>query len=75
MEWTLNWQEIDKPPRHIHFRYINAGDTDASVTFIELRILWTAKGMAPAGIELHRHDTIKEPIPVPSGMNGIPDYP
>ena len=61
----------DDQPRHIHFRYINAGDTDASVTFIESRILWTAKGMVPAGIELHRHDTIKEPIPVPSGMNGF----
>jgi len=61
----------DDKPRHIHFRYINAGDTDASVTFIESRILWLAKGMVPAGIELHRHDTIKEPIPVPSGMNGF----
>jgi hypothetical protein len=61
----------DDKPRHIHFRYINAGDTDASVTFIESRILWTAKAMVAAGIELHRHDTIKEPIPVPSGMNGF----
>lgn len=61
----------DDKPRHVHFRYVNAGDTDASVTFIESRILWTAKSMVPAGIELHRHDTIKEPIPVPSGMNGF----
>lgn len=61
----------DDTPRHIHFRYINAGDTDASVAFIESRIHWGAKGMVPAGIELRRHDTIKEPIPVPSGTNGF----
>jgi hypothetical protein len=57
--------------RHVHFRYVNAGDTDAFITSIVSRILWTAKSMVPADIEFSRHDVIKEPILVPSGKNGF----
>lgn len=61
----------DDKPRPVHFRFVNTGDTDASVTLIESKIVY-AKGMAvPAGINLVRHDVIKQPILVRSGWNGI----
>jgi hypothetical protein len=54
----------------VHFRYVNAGDTDAFVTSISSHIVWTDKGMVRAGVELHPHDVIKRPVHVPSGNNG-----
>jgi hypothetical protein len=57
--------------RHVTFRYVNAGDTDAFVTSIASRVLWAAKSMVPADIEFRRHDVIKAPILVPSGKNGF----
>jgi hypothetical protein len=57
--------------RKVHFRYVNAGDTDAFVTSIHSRVLWHSKDMIEGGTELHRHDVIKEPVFVPSGNNGL----
>lgn len=57
--------------RRVNFRYVNAGDTDAFVTSISSRILWTKHSMVPADIEFTRHDVIKDPILVPSGKNGF----
>jgi hypothetical protein len=57
--------------RHVNFRYVNAGDTDAFVTSIASHILWTKHSMVPAGIELKRHEVIKDPILLPSGKNGF----
>jgi hypothetical protein len=57
--------------RHVHFRYVNAGDTDAFVTSIASRVLWTSKSMVPANIEFSTHDAIDAPIHVPSGNNGF----
>ena len=57
--------------RHVHFRYVNAGDTDAFVTSIVSRVLWDSKSMVPANIEFSTHDAIKAPIHVPSGNNGF----
>ena len=61
----------DDKPRHIHFRYVNTGDTDASVTFIESRVVYAKAMVVPAGIELRRHDVITQPILVRSGENGF----
>jgi len=57
--------------RHVNFRYVNAGDTDAFVTLIASHILWTKYSMVPAGIEFRRHEVIKKPVPLPSGKNGF----
>jgi hypothetical protein len=61
----------DDKPRHVHFRYVNAGDTDASVTSIESHIHYSKGMVVRAGLELRRHDVIKQPILVRSGANGV----
>src|ERR1700728_761515 len=47
-------------PRHVHFRYVNAGDTDASVTSIESHIHYSKGMVVRAGLELQRHDVIEQ---------------
>ena len=61
----------DDKPRHVHFRYVNAGDTDASVTSIESHIHYSKGMVVRAGLELQRHDVIEQPILVRSGANGF----
>jgi len=57
--------------RQVHFRYVNAGDTDALVTAIFSRIQVAQKDRPPAGLELHKHTVISSPILVKSGGHGI----
>jgi hypothetical protein len=57
--------------RQVHFRYVNAGDTDALVTTISSRIQVAQKNRPPAGIELHKHTVISSPILVKSGEHGF----
>jgi hypothetical protein len=57
-------------PVPISFRYVNSGDSDAQVTGFGTKLVRLTDAMLPSGIEF-KHQEMKPPVEVPSGMHGF----